>query len=149
MSGQTARDVMDSNPTVLATTDTIGTGIGYIMDNRFRNVPIVDAEGRYLVAGQDSPEDFARGVDTIMALVPETTRVYWVGYWLDDRLWGNVPWRENNAAIQAAVARYPNATYLDYAAFVERESLPHMKDGSHPTPEGMILRARWISEQLG
>jgi CBS domain-containing protein len=48
MSGQTARDVMDANPTVLSATDTIGTGVGYIMDNRFRNVPIVDAEGRYL-----------------------------------------------------------------------------------------------------
>ena len=48
MSGQTARDVMDPNPTVLAATDTIGTGIGYIMEKRFRNVPIVDAEGRYL-----------------------------------------------------------------------------------------------------
>ena len=48
MSGQTARDVMDPNPTVLATTDTIGKGIGYIMEKRFRNVPIVDGEGRYL-----------------------------------------------------------------------------------------------------
>jgi len=48
MSGQTARDVMDPNPTVLAATDTVGKGLGYIMENRFRNVPIVDDQGRYL-----------------------------------------------------------------------------------------------------
>ena len=50
MSGQTARDVMDPNPTVLAASDTVGTGIGigYIMDKRFRNVPIVDEKGCYL-----------------------------------------------------------------------------------------------------
>ncbi|MFY9973996.1 MAG: CBS domain-containing protein [Chromatiaceae bacterium] len=48
MSGQTARDVMDPNPTVLAATDTIAKGIGYIMENRFRNVPIVDDQGRYM-----------------------------------------------------------------------------------------------------
>lgn len=48
MSGQTARDVMDPNPTVLAATDTVTKGIGYIMDNRFRNVPIVDDQGRYM-----------------------------------------------------------------------------------------------------
>ena len=48
MSGQTARDVMDPNPTVLAATDTVGKGMGYIMENRFRNVPIVDSKGCYL-----------------------------------------------------------------------------------------------------
>ncbi len=48
MPGQTARDVMDPNPTVLAATDTVGKGMGYIMDNRFRNVPILDERGRYL-----------------------------------------------------------------------------------------------------
>jgi CBS-domain-containing membrane protein len=48
MSGQTARDVMDPNPTVLSATDTVGTGIGYIMSGRFRNVPIVDPSGCYL-----------------------------------------------------------------------------------------------------
>jgi hypothetical protein len=148
---------------VLAGTDVPGTVVLAVGTNAFnleyRKVaeptatstglsPRTDAEGRYVVAGQDSPEDFARAVDAIMALVPETTRVYWVGYWLDDRLWGNVPWRENNTAIQAAVTRHPNATFLDYAAFVERESLPHMNDGSHPTPDGMILRARWIADRL-
>jgi CBS domain-containing protein len=39
---------MDPNPTVLAATDTVAKGIGYIMDNRFRNVPIVDEQGRYM-----------------------------------------------------------------------------------------------------
>jgi CBS-domain-containing membrane protein len=39
---------MDPKPTVLAATDTIGRGIGYIMENRFRNVPIVDSAGCYL-----------------------------------------------------------------------------------------------------
>jgi CBS domain-containing protein len=39
---------MDPNPTVLAATDTIAKGIGYIMENRFRNVPIVDDQGRYM-----------------------------------------------------------------------------------------------------
>jgi len=48
MSGQTARDVMDPKPTVLSATDTVSKGIGYIMDNRFRNVPIVDDDGCYL-----------------------------------------------------------------------------------------------------
>ena len=48
MSGQTARDVMDPKPTVLAATDTISRGIGYIMENRFRNVPIVDSKQCYL-----------------------------------------------------------------------------------------------------
>jgi CBS domain-containing protein len=48
MSGQTARDVMDPNPTVLCATDTVSKGIGYIMSGRFRNVPIVDDRGCYL-----------------------------------------------------------------------------------------------------
>jgi CBS-domain-containing membrane protein len=48
MPAQTARDVMDPHPTVLAATDTVGTGIGYVMDKRFRNIPILDAEGHYL-----------------------------------------------------------------------------------------------------
>lgn len=48
MSGQTARDVMDPNPTVLAPTDTVATGIRHIMEKRYRNLPIVDAGGRYL-----------------------------------------------------------------------------------------------------
>jgi CBS-domain-containing membrane protein len=39
---------MDPSPTVLAATDTVTKGIGYIMDNRFRNVPIVDDQGRYM-----------------------------------------------------------------------------------------------------
>ena len=108
----------------------------------------VDAAGRYIVAGGDSAADFGESVTAIMALVPATTTVYWVGIWLDDAQWGNVAWRENNAAMKAAVARYPNARFLDYAAYVDSAQLPYMPDGSHPNPEGMGLRARWIVSQL-
>jgi len=108
----------------------------------------VDAAGRYIVAGGDSAADFGESVTAIMALVPTTTTVYWVGIWLDDAQWGNVAWRENNAAMKAAVTRYPNARFLDYAAFVDSAQVPYMRDGSHPNPEGMGLRARWIVSQL-
>ena len=108
----------------------------------------VDAAGRYIVAGADSAADFGQSVTAIMALVPATTTVYWVGIWLDDAKWGNVAWRENNAAMKAAVARYPNARFLDYAAYVDSAQVPYMPDGSHPNPEGMGLRARWIVSQL-
>lgn len=43
-----ATTIMDPNPTVLKPTDIIKTAIGYIMDNRYRNLPVVDDEGRYL-----------------------------------------------------------------------------------------------------
>jgi peptidoglycan/LPS O-acetylase OafA/YrhL len=108
----------------------------------------VDAAGRYIVAGADSAAAFGESVTAIMSLVPTTTTVYWVGVWLDDAKWGNVAWRENNAAMKAVVARYPNAHFLDYAAFVVSAQLPYMPDGSHPNPEGMGLRARWIVSQL-
>jgi peptidoglycan/LPS O-acetylase OafA/YrhL len=108
----------------------------------------VDAAGRYIVAGGDSAAAFGESVTAIMALVPSTTTVYWVGIWLDDAQWGNVAWRENNAAMKAAVARYPNARFLDYAAYVDSAQVPYMPDGSHPNPEGMGLRARWIVSQL-
>jgi CBS-domain-containing membrane protein len=39
---------MDANPTVVKPTDLIKTAIGYIMDNRYRNLPVVDDEGHYL-----------------------------------------------------------------------------------------------------
>jgi len=48
MPGQTARDVMDPHPTVLGAGETLAKGIEYIMDKRFRNIPIVDEHGRYL-----------------------------------------------------------------------------------------------------
>jgi lysophospholipase L1-like esterase len=83
-----------------------------------------------------------------MSLVSSTTTVYWIGIWLDDAKWGNVSWRENNAAMKAAVALYPNARFLDYAAYVDSAQVPYMPDGSHPNPEGMGLRARWIVSQL-
>lgn len=44
----TAESVMDPNPTVLKETDTIRTAAAYIMDNRYRALPVVDDEGRYL-----------------------------------------------------------------------------------------------------
>ena len=39
---------MDPNPTVLKPDDIIKTAIRYIMENRYRNLPVVDDEGRYL-----------------------------------------------------------------------------------------------------
>jgi lysophospholipase L1-like esterase len=108
----------------------------------------VDTAGRYIVAGGDSAVAFGESVTTIMSLVPSTTTVYWIGIWLDDAKWGNVAWRENNAAMKAAVARYPNARFLDYAAYVDSAQVPYMPDGSHPNPKGMGMRANWIVSQL-
>ncbi len=44
----TATSIMDHNPTVVKPTDLIKTAIGYIMENRYRNLPVVDEEGHYL-----------------------------------------------------------------------------------------------------
>jgi CBS-domain-containing membrane protein len=44
----TAASVMDPKPTVLKPTDIIRTAVSYIMEHRYRNVPVVDEEGRYL-----------------------------------------------------------------------------------------------------
>lgn len=44
----TAAAVMDPHPTVLKATDIIRTAAGFIMEHRYRNLPVVDAEGRYL-----------------------------------------------------------------------------------------------------
>ena len=44
----TAESVMDPNPTVLKPTDTIKTAAKYIMDNRYRALPVVDENGVYL-----------------------------------------------------------------------------------------------------
>lgn len=44
----TAASIMDPNPTVLKPTDVMKTAIGYIMKHRYRNLPVVDDEGRYL-----------------------------------------------------------------------------------------------------
>jgi hypothetical protein len=108
----------------------------------------VDPAGHWVIAGQDSPAAFASGVDTIMSMVPSSTTVYWVGTWLDDAKWKNVHWREDNAAMKAAVARHPNAVFLDYATYVESAHVPYMPDGSHPNPVGMGMRAHWIVSQL-
>ena len=43
-----ATSIMDPNPTVLKPTDMIKTAIGYIMEHRYRNLPVVDDEGHYL-----------------------------------------------------------------------------------------------------
>jgi len=43
-----ATSIMDSNPTVVKSTDMIKTAIGYIMDNRYRNLPVVDDDGHYV-----------------------------------------------------------------------------------------------------
>lgn len=44
----TATSIMDPNPTVVKPTDLIKTAIGYIMDNRYRNLPVVADDGTYL-----------------------------------------------------------------------------------------------------
>lgn len=43
-----AASLMDKNPTVLKASDTIKTAMQYIMENRYRDLPIVDDEGCYL-----------------------------------------------------------------------------------------------------
>gem|GEM_PF-1289952 len=107
-----------------------------------------DAQGRFVISGQDSPEFVTSEVKKVMSMVPSTTEVYWVGVWLDDSMWGNVTWRANNRAMQKAALAYPNGHYLDYAAYVESAKVPYSDDGSHPTPEGMTMRARWLASQL-
>ena len=44
----TAVSVMDPNPTVLKPTDVINTAAKYIMEHRYRNLPVVDENGCYL-----------------------------------------------------------------------------------------------------
>jgi CBS-domain-containing membrane protein len=39
---------MDPNPTWVKEDDLIGTAARYIMDHRYRNLPVIDHEGRYL-----------------------------------------------------------------------------------------------------
>jgi peptidoglycan/LPS O-acetylase OafA/YrhL/lysophospholipase L1-like esterase len=107
-----------------------------------------DGQGHWLITGQDSATAFGAGVDRVMTMLPKDTTVYWVGLYLDDDRWKNVHWRQNNAAMKAAVARYPNAKYLDYAAYVASSKLPYQSDGSHPTPDGMSMRAHWIATQV-
>lgn len=43
-----ARDVMDPQPTVLRSTDTIEDAVHHVMQNRYRNLPVVDHKGCYL-----------------------------------------------------------------------------------------------------
>ncbi|MCU0265340.1 MAG: acyltransferase [Actinomycetia bacterium] len=107
-----------------------------------------DAQGRYVITGQDTADQVRASVRTVMDKVPPDTTVYWVGLWLDDAIWGNVTWRQTNDAIRETAAQYPNARFLDWAAHVESAAVPHLPDGSHPTPEGMAMRARWLVSQL-
>jgi len=44
----TARLIMDSSPTVLHANSTIRTAIRYIMENRYRNLPVVDENQCFL-----------------------------------------------------------------------------------------------------
>lgn len=46
--GTTAASIMDPHPTRLKPTDIISTAAAYIMENRYRNLPVVDANGCYL-----------------------------------------------------------------------------------------------------
>lgn len=44
----TAASIMDPKPTVLKPNDRIRTAAGYIMQHRYRNLPVVDDQGRYM-----------------------------------------------------------------------------------------------------
>lgn len=44
----TARSIMDPSPTVLHPESTISTAIQYIMEHRYRNLPVVDGSGRFM-----------------------------------------------------------------------------------------------------
>jgi CBS domain-containing protein len=44
----TAASVMDPKPTYVKPDDLIGVAAQYIMDNRYRNLPVIDEDGRYL-----------------------------------------------------------------------------------------------------
>jgi CBS-domain-containing membrane protein len=48
VSDMTASTIMDPNPTVLQSTDTICTAMRYIMEKRYRNLPVVDDQHRFL-----------------------------------------------------------------------------------------------------
>ena len=43
-----ASQVMDATPTTVRPTDRIRTAAGYIMEHRYRNLPVVDEDGCYL-----------------------------------------------------------------------------------------------------
>lgn len=46
--GNTAASVMDPKPTFVRPDDRIATAANYIMKHRYRNLPVIDDEGRYL-----------------------------------------------------------------------------------------------------
>jgi peptidoglycan/LPS O-acetylase OafA/YrhL len=111
-------------------------------------IPRRDRFGHFEVAGQDSPSEVVREVTQIMRSLPSTTQIYWVGIWLDDKNWKNVTWRASNASIKRVADQFRNAHYLDYASYVVHAHIPYKPDGSHPTPQGMALRANWIVKHL-
>ncbi|MEJ2316195.1 MAG: CBS domain-containing protein [Gammaproteobacteria bacterium] len=43
-----ARSIMDPHPTVLHPDDPIRTAAQYVMDNRYRRIPVVDDDGRFV-----------------------------------------------------------------------------------------------------
>lgn len=44
----TAASIMDPSPTTVRPNDPIGTAVRHIMEHRYRNLPVIDDEGRYL-----------------------------------------------------------------------------------------------------
>jgi len=46
--GNTAASVMDPKPTWVKPDDSVAAAFGHIMQHRYRNLPVLDAEGRYL-----------------------------------------------------------------------------------------------------
>jgi len=44
----TASTIMDPNPKVLFSTDKISVGVHYIMKHRYRRLPVVDNDGRFM-----------------------------------------------------------------------------------------------------
>lgn len=44
----TAQTLMDPNPVVLRSTDTVSTATEYLLSHHLRHVPVVDEQGRYL-----------------------------------------------------------------------------------------------------
>ncbi len=51
----TAEQLMNRHPVVLRDTDTIGTAAEEIMSHRFRSLPVLDQDGRYLLCDRGHP----------------------------------------------------------------------------------------------
>jgi hypothetical protein len=46
------------------------------------------------------------------------------------------------------VAQFPNAHFLDWGGYVDAHHVPYTADGSHPNPDGTVIRARWLVSHL-